>query len=61
MLNCCFCELWKPIGYDRVVAANGYCRLNGPATILPHQLSRKDLSERDQFEPSERAVPPHVF
>ena len=55
MLNCCFCEFWKPIGDDRIAATNGYCRFNAPAAILPHQLSRKDLSERDKFELGERA------
>jgi hypothetical protein len=58
MLNCCFCEFWKPIGDDRIAATNGYCRFNAPAAILPHQLSRKDLSERDKFELGDRAVPP---
>jgi len=61
MLNCCFCEFWKPIGDDRVAATNGYCRFNAPAAILPHQLSRKDLSELDKFELGDRAVPPRAF
>ena len=61
MLSCYFCKLWIPIGDDRVAAANGYCRFNAPAAILPHQLSRRVLSERDQFELGERAVPPHAF
>jgi hypothetical protein len=61
ILNCCFCEFWKPIGDDRIPATNGYCRFNAPAAILPYQLSRKDLSERDKFELGERAVPPHAF
>ena len=61
LLNCCICKLWKPIGGDRVAANNGYCRFNAPATILPHQLSRKDISERNKFELRERAVPPRVF
>jgi hypothetical protein len=61
MLNCCFCEFWKPIGDDRIAATNGYCRFNAPAAILPHQLSRKDLSERDKFELGDRAVPPRAF
>ena len=58
MLSCCFYEFWKPIGDDRVAATNGYCRFNTPAAILPHQLSRKNLSKRDKFELGERAVPP---
>ena len=61
MLNCCFYEFWKPIGDDRVAATNGYCRFYTPAAILPHQLSRKDLSERGKFELGERAVPPRTF
>ena len=61
MLNCCFYEFWKPIGDDCVAATNGYCRFNAPAAILPHQLSRKDLSERDKFELGDRAVPPRAF
>ena len=61
MLNCCICELWKPIGDDRVAANNGYCRFNAPAAFLPHQLSRKDISERNKFELRERAVQPRVF
>jgi hypothetical protein len=61
ILNCFFCEFWKPIGDDRIPATNGYCRFNAPAAILPYQLSRKDLSERDKFELGERAVPPHAF
>ena len=61
MLNCCFCEFWKPIGDDRIAATNGYCRFNAPAAILPHQISRKDLSERDKFELGDRAVPPRAF
>lgn len=61
MLNCCFCEFWKPIGDDRIAATNGYCRFKTPAAILPHQLSRKDLSERDKFELGDRAVPPRAF
>ena len=61
MLNCCICELWKSIGDDRVAANNGYCRFNAPAAILPHQLSRKDISERNKFELRERAVQPRVF
>jgi len=60
-LNCCFCEFWKPIGDDRIAAINAYCRFNAPAAILPHQLSRKDLSERDKFELGDRAVPPRAF
>ena len=60
-LNCCFCEFWKPIGDDRIAANNGYCRFNAPAAILPHQLSRKDLSERDKFELGDRVVPPRAF
>ena len=58
MPNCCFCEFWKLIVDDRVAATDGYWRFNTPAAILPHQLSRKDLSERDKFELGERAVPP---
>ena len=61
MLNYCFFEFWKPIRDDRVAATNGYCRSNSPAATLPHQLSRKDLSERDKFELGERAVPPRAF
>ena len=61
MLNCCICELWKPIGDDRVAANNGYCRLNALAPILTHQLIRKDISKRNKFELRERAAPPRVF
>jgi len=61
MLNCCFCEFWKPIGDDRVAATNGYCHFNAPAAILPHQLSRKDLFERDKFELGKRALPLCAF
>ena len=61
LLNFCICELWKPIGDDRVAVNNGYCRFNAPAAILPHQLSHKDISERNKFELRERAVPPRVF
>ena len=56
-----YLRILEPIGDDRVAATNGYCRFNAPATILPHQLSRKDLSERDKFELGERAVPPRAF
>jgi hypothetical protein len=61
LLNCCICELWKPIGDDRVAANNGYCRFNAPAPILQHQLSREDISERNKFEIRERAAPPRIF
>ena len=61
LLNCCICKLWNPIGDDRVAAKNGYCRLNAPAAILPQQLSRKEISERNKFELRERAAPPRVF
>ena len=60
MVICCFCEFWKPIGDDRVAATIEYSRFNAPAATLPHQLSRKDLSERDKFELGERAVPPRA-
>jgi hypothetical protein len=61
MLNCCISELWKPISDDRIATTNGYCRLDAPAAILPHQLSRKDTSERNKFELRERSVPPRGF
>ena len=61
MPNCCFCEFWKLIVDDRVVAINGYCRFDAPAAILPHHLCRKDISERNKFELRERAVQPRVF
>ena len=61
MLNCCICEFWEPISDDHFAATNGYCRFNAPITILQHQLSRKDSSERDKFELDERAVPPRAF
>ena len=60
MPNCRFCEFWKLIFDDRVAAINGYQRLNAPAAILLHQLSRTDLSERNKFELGERAVPPRA-
>ena len=60
MPNCCFCEFWKLIVGNRVAATNGYCHFNAPAAILPHQLSRKDLSERYKFELGERVVPPRA-
>ena len=60
MLNCCFCEFWKPIGGDCIAVTNGYCRFNAPAAILPHQLSRKGLFERDKFKLGERTVPPRT-
>ena len=61
MLNCCFCKFWKPIGDDRVAANNRYCHFNAPTAILPHQLSRKDLSERYEFEFDKTAVRPRAF
>ncbi|MDB3880476.1 hypothetical protein N9315_05140 [Alphaproteobacteria bacterium] len=60
MPNCCFYEYWKLIVDDRVAATNGYCRFYTPAAILPLQLSRKDLSDRDKFELGERAVLPRA-
>ena len=56
-----FLRILKLIGDDRVTATNGYYCFNAPAAILPHQLSRKDLSERDKFELGDRAVPPRAF
>ena len=61
MWNCCIYEFWRPIGNDRVAATTGYRRFSAHVTILPHQLSRIDLSERDKFELGERAVPPRAI
>ena len=56
-----FLRILKLIDDDRVAETNGYCRFNAPAAILPPQLSRKDLSERDKFDLGKRALPPYAF
>ena len=56
-----FLRILKLIGDDRVAATIEHSRFNAPAAILPHQLSRKDLSERDKLELDERALLPRTF